>query len=185
MSLGLAISNEGARAGVLTRIDFANVESVGWSEFAEATTKPDYYLPTIADAGDGRPLGLPTTLAPGGIATVPNQLQAEGCCLHGGWHDAQPDLTPLAVGLSNLQELRLEARVQYRRAKLFGGEAEEKLRDLLVPCQGVPRPCLRSLGGRWPQASRSDCPRSCCVEPEHQARSGLALIELGRSASRR
>ena len=66
MSLGLAISNEGARAGVLTRIDFANVESVGWSEFAEATIESDYYLPTIVEAGNGRPLGLPNTLAPGG-----------------------------------------------------------------------------------------------------------------------
>lgn len=136
MSLGLAISNEGARAGVLTRIDFANVESVGWSEFAEATIESDYYLPTIAEAGNGRPLGLPNTLAPGGIATVRINFKLKGAVYTAAGTMPQPDLTPLAVGLSNLQELRLEARVQYRRAKLFGRRGpEEKLETFSFPAK--------------------------------------------------
>jgi hypothetical protein len=116
MSVDLAISNEGARAGVLTRIDFANVESVGWPEFAKATIESDYWLPTIADAGDGKALGLPSTLAPGGIETVRINFKLQGAVYEAARTTPQPNLTPLAVGLFNLREVRLEARVQYRRA---------------------------------------------------------------------
>jgi hypothetical protein len=152
MSVDLAISNEGARAGVLTRIDFANVASVGWPEFAVTTVESDYWVPTIADAGDGRPLGLPSTLAPGGIETVRISFKLKGAIYEAAHVTPQPNLTPLAVGLFNLREVRLEARVQYRRAALFGSRGPtETLETLTFDGQQYRDPAC----AHWEAAGRS------------------------------
>ena len=92
MSLGLAISNEGARAGVLTRIDFANVESVGLVRVRGGNNRVRL-LPADDCRGRQRETPRPAEHSCSGRdSDGPNQLQAEGCCLHGGWHDASAGL---------------------------------------------------------------------------------------------
>lgn len=153
MSLDLAISNEGARAGVITRVDLKNVSSVGWPELAEGATEVGYWMPTVADAGSGTKLHLPRTITAGEVGTVRLSFKLTGAVHTASNTTPTPDLAPIARGLAKLRRVDLEARVVYRRAALFGSRATTETLETISIEGSVFRGKALS---HWERAGRPD-----------------------------
>ena len=133
MSLDLAISNEGARAGVITRIDLKNVAAVGWPEFATGATEVGYSMPTLADTSQGgAAMSLPRTLPPGDVRTVRFRFKLRGAIHTAAGTTPEPDLTPIAAGLSGLLRVELEVSVAYRKAAMFGSRTQTEALETVI-----------------------------------------------------
>jgi hypothetical protein len=136
MKLTLAVSNDGARAGVITRIDLKNVWATGIPEFATGARErsPYYATPTIREVGGAPTLELPAGIGPGDVTAVVLAFELEGLSLTLANTRSleEPNLTPLAVALRELETVKLEARVQYWATRGLRTGRREREATLLI-----------------------------------------------------
>lgn len=118
VTLTLAVSNDGARSGVITRIDLKRVWSTGDPSFATgASERARYYAtPTLREIGGAPALELPAGIKPGDVMPVSLAFELEGPfrTLYGTQALEEPNLTPFAVTLRDVKSVHLVIRVEYR-----------------------------------------------------------------------